>query len=193
MPIIGGLLPMTTIDYPDHLAAVLFCQGCGWRCQYCHNPELLPTKGENQLNWADVLAFLNKRKGLLDAVVFSGGEPCLQAALLAGIKAVKALGFKVGLHSSGCYPERLKAILPWVDWIGLDVKALPENYPRLTGKARSGLDAWHSVELVLASKVKHQMRITLHPDFTSQSEATKIQERLNKMGAQELVLQQARV
>ncbi|HEX6005079.1 MAG TPA: radical SAM protein, partial [Burkholderiales bacterium] len=77
----GGLVALSTTDYPDHLAAVVFGQGCPWRCGYCHNPHLLPKRGVARIAWRDVLAFLERRRGLLDAVVFSGGEPTLQAAL----------------------------------------------------------------------------------------------------------------
>ena len=78
---VGGLVPLSTTDYPDHLSAVVFCQGCPWRCAYCHNPHLLPRRSDSEIAWPDVLAFLDRRRGLLDAVVFSGGEPTLQRAL----------------------------------------------------------------------------------------------------------------
>ena len=70
---VGGLTRLSASDYPGKLAAVVFCQGCAWRCGYCHNPELQPARGAYEIPWADVLAFLEKRRGLLDAVVFSGG------------------------------------------------------------------------------------------------------------------------
>ena len=78
---IGGITPLTTIDFPGRLAAVLYCQGCPWRCSYCHNPELLDATTPAEMDWPQVLAFLRKRQGLLDGVVFSGGEPTLQAGL----------------------------------------------------------------------------------------------------------------
>ena len=69
---VGGFVPLTTLDYPGRLACVLFCQGCAWRCRYCHNPALLCPRGEQEVPWAEVRAFLRRRQGLLDAVVFSG-------------------------------------------------------------------------------------------------------------------------
>ena len=78
---IGGFTPFTTTDYPGQLAAVVFCQGCPWRCAYCHNPHLLPVEGPESHAWPDLLRFLASRRGLLDAVVFSGGEPTLQGGL----------------------------------------------------------------------------------------------------------------
>ena len=87
---VGGLVPLSTADYPDHLAAVVFCQGCPWRCPYCHNPHLLPRRSDAPIDWADVLAFLERRRGLLEAVVFSGGEPTLQPALADAIRSMES-------------------------------------------------------------------------------------------------------
>ena len=78
---VGGMVPLTTLDYPGLLACVLFCQGCAWRCRYCHNPDLIPARGEQEIPWPQVLEFLRRRQGLLQAVVFSGGEPTLQEGL----------------------------------------------------------------------------------------------------------------
>jgi pyruvate formate lyase activating enzyme len=72
---VGGLTRLSATDYPGKLAAVVFCQGCAWRCDYCHNPELQPPRSTGEIAWPEVLAFLERRKGLLDAVVFSGGGP----------------------------------------------------------------------------------------------------------------------
>ncbi len=119
---IGGITPLTTIDFPGRLAAVVYCQGCPWRCSYCHNPELLDATAPAAVPWPQVLAFLQSRRGLLDGVVFSGGEPTLQAALPAALAEVRAMGFATGLHTGGMYPERLAAVLPLLDWVGLDVK-----------------------------------------------------------------------
>ena len=101
---VGGLTPLTTIDYPDNLSAVVFCQGCPLRCRYCHNAELLPRRGATHIAWRDILYFLRQRQGLLDAVVFSGGEPTQQRGLADAIDEVRALGFKIGLHTAGIYP-----------------------------------------------------------------------------------------
>ena len=186
---IGGLLPLTTIDYPGKLAAVIFCQGCPWRCRYCHNAQLLPSQRRTTIDWHTVESFLTKRQGLLDAVVFSGGEPTMQPALHKAIKAVKALGYSVGLHSSGAYPAELAAILPLIDWLGLDVKALPEHYQAITQQAHSGDNAWQSVNEVIKSGVAHQMRITYHPLLMTQEEKHTIITRLTQMGAHEVVVQ----
>ncbi|HEX7972614.1 MAG TPA: anaerobic ribonucleoside-triphosphate reductase activating protein, partial [Thiobacillus sp.] len=150
---VGGLTPLSTTDWPGQLAAVVFCQGCPWRCGYCHNPDLIPARGANEIPWDDVLAFLHRRQGLLDGVVFSGGEPTLQAALPDAMREVRALGFRIGLHTGGAYPQRLAAVLPLVDWVGFDVKAPFADYARITGAAGSGARALAGLQQVLASGV----------------------------------------
>src|SRR5215831_3439565 len=104
---VGGLIPLSASDWPGYLSAVVFCQGCPWRCGYCHNPHLLPARGSGGIAWSDVLAFLQRRAGLLDAVVFSGGEPLAQATLANAMRGVRRLGFRIGLHTGGAYPARL--------------------------------------------------------------------------------------
>lgn len=190
---IGGFTPFTTTDYPGHLAAVVFCQGCPWRCTYCHNPHLLPADGPETHVWGDILAFLETRRGLLDAVVFSGGEPTLQSGLPEAIAAVRALGFKVGLHSAGMYPERLAPLLPLIDWIGLDVKAQAADYPRITGVPGSGEKAWESLRRVLDSGIAHQLRCTWSPALYPQTELDRLRETLFRQGAGKLVVQECRL
>lgn len=189
---IGGFTPFTLTDYPGHLAAVVFCQGCPWRCSYCHNPHLLPGDGPQSHAWTDILAFLETRRGLLDAVVFSGGEPTAQGGLFDAMAAVKARGFKVGLHSAGMYPERLAQCLPLVDWIGLDVKARPADYPRLTGVDKSGDAPWQSVRRVIAAGVDYQLRCTWSPALFSADALEDLRAALRALGARDLNVQTCR-
>jgi pyruvate formate lyase activating enzyme len=102
---VGGITAFTTVDYPDHLAAVVFCQGCPWRCRYCHNQHLQPRRSASPTRWTweRLEAFLGDRRGLLEAVVFSGGEPTAQPALAEAMQAVRAMGFLIGLHTAGIF------------------------------------------------------------------------------------------
>ncbi|MDR2565457.1 MAG: anaerobic ribonucleoside-triphosphate reductase activating protein [Bifidobacteriaceae bacterium] len=159
---IGGLSKLSTCDWPGKLAATVFLQGCPWNCLYCHNPDLIDPRAPGSLDWADVLAFLRGRVGLLDAVVFSGGEATRQE-LGPAIAQVRELGFLVGLHTSGAYPRRLAALLDKVDWVGFDVKALPDNLPQVTGVAASAAAMAESLRLLLASGVDCQVRTTWGP------------------------------
>lgn len=189
---VGGLTPLTTIDYPGELAAVIFCQGCPWRCRYCQNAELLEASAAARMEWEEVLAFLERRRGLLDAVVFSGGEPTLQRGLSAAIAQVRTLGFKIGLHTAGCYPERLTELLTFVDWVGLDVKALAEHYADLTSVKGSGAAAWTSLQQVLASRADYEVRITVHPTLLPPERLRELLHRLAHVGVKLIALQACR-
>jgi len=186
---VGGLTPLSTSDWPGMLAAVVFCQGCPWRCGYCHNPDLIPARGESEIPWDEVLAFLHRRQGLLDGVVFSGGEPTAQADLLEAMREVRALGFKIGLHTGGAYPQHLAALLPLVDWVGFDVKAPFADYPRVTGAAGSGERALISLQQVLASGVDHELRTTVHPALLTDTELVSLGRDLAARGAKHYVIQ----
>ncbi|HQT26847.1 MAG TPA: anaerobic ribonucleoside-triphosphate reductase activating protein, partial [Burkholderiales bacterium] len=150
----GGFTPLSTADYPGCLSAVVFCRGCPWRCGYCHNPHLLDPDFRGGPNWDEILEFLERRKGLLDAVVFSGGEPTLQKRLAGALKEVREMGFRTGLHTSGAFPECLEAVFPYLDWVGMDVKAPFEDYEAITHAKGSGEKARRSVELILESNVE---------------------------------------
>jgi len=186
---VGGITPFTATDYPGKLAAVVFVQGCPWRCGYCHNPHLQPRLSESSLAWQQVLDLLQRRVGLIDAVVFSGGEPTIDAALADAICAVRELGFDVGLHSAGTYPKRLAEILPLLDWVGLDIKASFAQYDRITQITGSGHQARAAAEAVLASGVDYEFRTTIHPALLPEAEVLALAQSLAQMGAQKYVLQ----
>jgi pyruvate formate lyase activating enzyme len=154
---VGGLTRLSAADYPGKLAAVVFCQGCAWRCGYCHNPELQAARGAREIPWEKVRAFLEKRRGLLDAVVFSGGEPTQQRGLAAAMREVKALGYCIGLHTAGIVPRRLAEVLPLVDWVAMDAKAPFCEHERVTGARGSGRRARQSLDLLLASGVAREV------------------------------------
>ncbi|MEW8029951.1 MAG: anaerobic ribonucleoside-triphosphate reductase activating protein [Candidatus Thiodiazotropha sp.] len=179
---VGGFTPMTTIDYPDHLSAVIFCQGCPMRCHYCHNRELLPAQTDKSIPWKDILGFLSVRRGLLDGVVFSGGEPTLQRSVGQAVEEIKSMGYLVGLHTAGVYPERFEQLLPLIDWVGLDIKALAEDYPALTGVSGSGESAWRSARLLAASGIAHEIRTTLYPAIDNPDYRNRLQRELTALG-----------
>jgi pyruvate formate lyase activating enzyme len=189
---VGGLTRLSATDYPGRFCAVVFCQGCVWRCGYCHNPHLLPRKGHTELAWAEVMAFLRRRRGLLDAVVFSGGEPTLQAGLAAAMQEVKALGFLIGLHTAGIVPRHLARVLPLVDWVGMDIKAPFADYDRVTGVPTSGPHARASMELILASGVACQFRTTVQPGSPDSSSVVRVSALLQEKGVASHVVQEAR-
>lgn len=179
---IGGLERLSLCDWPGELVATLFLQGCPWSCGYCHNPHLIPPRAETGLDWQAALAFLSGRRGLLDAVVFSGGEPTLQTALPVAMRQVREMGFRIGLHTGGPYPARLAAVLPLVDWVGFDVKAPFDAYADTTAVPGSGRRARDSLRLLLASGVAYQVRTTVHPGLLDAAALARMQAELDQMG-----------
>jgi pyruvate formate lyase activating enzyme len=186
---VGGLARLSTCDWPGELVATIFCQGCPWDCGYCHNPHLIPPNAETDIAWPNILSFLDSRRGLLDGVVFSGGEPTLQAALPEAMRAVRALGFRIGLHTAGPYPERLAAVLPLIDWIGFDVKAAFDDYEHITAVAGSGAKAKASLRKVLTAGIACDIRTTVHDALLNQDALARLASELAALGVQEHRLQ----
>lgn len=189
---VGGFAPFTTIDYPGCLSAVVFCQGCSWRCGYCHNKHLQPFSGDGFCDWNSVVSFLESRIGILDAVVFSGGEPTAQKDLYAAIIEVRRLGFKIGLHTSGSNPKTFEKCLPVIDWVGFDIKAPFNEYAFITCIRGSGEKAEESVGILRASSVLRQFRTTVDPLLLEENRLTKIQELVKSWG-EEIILQEMRI
>ncbi|NNJ62806.1 MAG: anaerobic ribonucleoside-triphosphate reductase activating protein [Dactylosporangium sp.] len=186
---IAGLARLSTCDWPGRLVATVFCQGCPWSCGYCQNADLIPPRGPAPLAWREVTALLRRRVGLLDAVVFSGGEPTMQPALATAIDEVRALGFAVGLHTSGAYPDRLVPLLPLVDWVALDIKAPASRYPAVTGRAASAERAFASLAHVLASGVEHEVRTTIDPAVLDATALAELADALTAAGVRTFAAQ----
>lgn len=186
---IGGLSALSSVDWPGELAATVFLQGCPWRCPYCHNPHLLDAAGGDDLSWEGVLGFLRARVGLLDGVVFSGGEPTVQAGLAPAMREVRELGFKVALHTGGPVPARVHEVLPLLDWVGFDLKAPFAEYERVTRVPGSGEAARESLAALLASGVAYEVRTTVHPALLDDAALLRMADELAEMGVMRWVLQ----
>ena len=190
---IGAVTPLSTVDWPGRLAAVVFLQGCAWRCSYCHNGHLQDAAGPVTLGWPHVREFLERRRGLLDAVVFSGGEPTQQAAALAGAaREARALGFLTGLHTAGLYPDKLARLLPLFDWVGLDIKAPRGDYAEITGARGSGDRARESLAHVLRSGVEYECRTTWHEGLYPAERLAQLGDELSAAGVRQWVVQTCR-
>lgn len=142
--------------------------------------------------WPDVVSFLQRRRGLLEAVVFSGGEPLAQTGLAEAIKATRRIGFRIALHTGGAYPHRLAEVLPLVDWVGFDIKAAFADYPRITTVAGSGDRALASARLLIESGVAHEFRTTVHPRQHDAPGLERLARRLAALGGRNYVLQEFR-
>jgi anaerobic ribonucleoside-triphosphate reductase activating protein len=190
--VVGGFVPFSTLDWPGRFVAVVFVQGCPWRCGYCHNPHLQRRTAQFPGGWPRVVDMLEKRRGLLDGVVFSGGEPTADPCLAEAMTQVRALGYRVGLHTAGIYPRRLARVLPLADWVALDVKAGDADYAGLTGDPRAARKAAASRAAVLASGVALECRTTWHPGLFDTSGLLDLAQRLAREGVQEYALQEFR-
>lgn len=188
---VGGLTPFTAIDYPGKLSAVVFIQGCPWRCGYCHNPQLQSRFGGERC-WDSIMALLARRVGMLDAVVFSGGEPTIDPALAEAMLEVRSLGMEVGLHTACIYPRRLEEVLPLADWVGFDIKARFDDYAKVTGIAGSGESARECMEMIVASGVPHECRTTMHPALTGADQLEELATTLAAAGVKNYALQEFR-
>jgi len=191
---VAGVLPFSSVDFPGRLAAVVFLQGCPWRCGYCHNPGLQAKGDGDGPRWPELRHWLERRLGRLDGVVFGGGEPSLDPSLPAALGELRELGYQLGLHTAGIAPRRLAALLPHLDWVGLDVKSSLDDealHDRITG-LRGGLKAVReSLALLEASGVDFECRSTLHPTWFTEADLLRLVRGL--AGVPRHVLQLARL
>lgn len=189
---IGGITPCSTVDWPDQLAAVVFLQGCPWRCTYCHNNDLQTACGSGRVTWTEVEALLRQRRGLLDGVVLSGGEATAQAGVAEAAARVRELGFACAMHTAGVYPRRLARCLPFLDWAALDIKALPDDYDQLTGAAGSLARVDESLDLLLESGIDFECRTTVDWALLPPASLVILGERLAAKGVANFAVQLAR-
>ncbi|MBR3511313.1 MAG: anaerobic ribonucleoside-triphosphate reductase activating protein [Alphaproteobacteria bacterium] len=186
---IGGLVSFTTIDYPGKLAAVLFLVGCPLKCAYCSNAHLIPV-GEGEYDPEKTFEWLKSRVGKLEGVVFSGGEALMQADVtIEYMKRVKDLGFSIGLHTNGFYPDLLKKCVDIVDWIGLDFKATKQHYKDLTGIDIAYDRMIESLQYWVSTGHDLEVRTTCDPRYVSKDDLLEIAEISSKMGVKNFAVQ----
>lgn len=156
---IGGVQKTSLLDFPDKISAIVFTQGCNFRCGYCHNPELIVLKNEPSYTVDGFFEFLETRKGKLDGVVITGGEPCLQKDLIEFIRRIKNMGFLVKLDTNGSFPDVLEKALPYIDYVAMDIKAPIDKYFEI---AKYNPDKiLKSISLIMNSGVDYEFRTTV--------------------------------
>lgn len=161
---IVGIQKLTLLDYPGRVACTVFLNGCNFRCPYCHNAQLLEGSEEEILTTDGLLAFLNKRKGILDGVCITGGEPTIHPELRQLIRSVRDLGYSVKLDTNGSRPEVLRQLLEegLVDYVAMDLKNGPDSYEETVGLKRFDLaNIGESICLLLDSGIKFEFRTTV--------------------------------
>ena len=165
---IQGLQKLTLLDYPGKVACTVFLGGCDFRCPFCHNSELLEGPMPSETDSEGLLAFLGKRRGLLDGVCVTGGEPLLRPDLATLLERIKSLGFLVKLDTNGSHPDRLRTIVETglADYVAMDVKNCPKRYAETAGVP--GLDLGptrESIAFLLEGHVDYEFRTTVVKEF----------------------------
>ena len=162
---ISGLRKMTLLDFPDRVACTVFTGGCDLRCPFCHNASLvLPERASDETDESEVLRFLEKRRGMLEGVAVTGGEPLLHADLPDFLRKLRAMGYAVKLDTNGTFPDRLRAVVEegLVDYVAMDVKNAPLLYGKTVGLRDFDLtDVERSKDLLLAGCVRYEFRTTV--------------------------------
>ena len=160
---IGGFQKMTVLDYPGKIAATVFTYGCNLRCPFCHNSSLV-VDDSALLREDEILRYLARRKGILDGVCVSGGEPLLQSDIEDFLREIRALGLAVKLDTNGTLPYRLAGVMEQglVDYVAMDVKNAPQKYAETTGCESVDLDAVReSVSLLMRAGIPYEFRTTV--------------------------------
>ena len=161
--IIEGLQKTTLLDYPGYVACTVFAHGCNLRCPFCHNAGLVVRKPENIISMQELEGFLNKRRGILDGVCLTGGEPLMQKDVIDFLRFLKSFGYKVKLDTNGFYPERLSEAIEneLVDYIAMDIKSSRENYAKAVGIPNIDISpVEESVKLIMNSGLDYEFRTT---------------------------------
>ena len=170
---IHGLQKMTLLDFPGHVACTVFTGGCDLRCPFCHNFELVDGTAPAIMEEEELLSFLEKRRGLLDGVAFTGGEPCLQKNLPELMRKIREMGFAIKLDTNGNHPDMLEKMISegLVDYVAMDIKNSPEKYAVTSGLETLDLTKIRqSVEILKSGRVDYEFRTTVVAQFHEEND-----------------------
>ncbi len=189
---IGGVTPFSTLDCPGRISAVFYFQGCPFRCPYCHNKEF-QTVNPSAYKVSDFKDFLQSRKGFLETIVFSGGEPLLFPEALDELTGlVVDNGFEVALHTSGFNPKVLKDYVTAfpVKWVGIDLKAAPEDYPLATGTEKNYFqNTAKSIYILKDAGLSFEVRTTIFHSLLNEEHLSSLLRAVRKLGIEKVVWQ----
>ncbi len=176
---IGGLVKFTLIDFPGRPAAIVFTQGCNFRCRYCHNPELVyPHLFTEPVAEEEIWSFLQRRQGTLEGVVVSGGEPTLHEDLPVFMARLKAMGYATKLDTNGARPAMLKELIDQklVDFIAMDLKAPLGKYSVITGVETNPEILRQSMDLIRTSGLEYEFRTTYDKEVLTDTDIKALEE-----------------
>lgn len=188
---IQGLQKVTLLDFPGRVACTVFLAGCNFRCPFCHNASLVThVDPSGNIPMEEVISFLQKRRGILDGVCVTGGEPLLTPGLDVFVRKIKDLGYEIKLDTNGSNVERLKSLTGsgLIDYVAMDIKNAPEKYGMTIGI--DGYDLWNvskSVDYLLSGTVPYEFRTTVVREFHKREDFERIGQWL--AGAQRYYLQ----
>ena len=168
--IISGMQKLTLVDYPGHTACLIFTQGCNFRCPFCHNRDLvIGTDNSNKIDEQVLFDYLDKRKGLIDGVCISGGEPLLQKDIKLFIKKIREKGYKIKLDTNGSKPEVLQDLIEsnLVDYVAMDVKNIFSKYDETIGCKSNLEDIKKSISILKSSNIDYEFRTTIAKELHS--------------------------
>lgn len=174
---IEALQKLTLLDYPGKMAATVFTYGCNLRCPFCHNALLVTEESDGGISVEEVLSFLSKRKGMLEGVCVTGGEPLLQSDVEDFLREVKGMGFSVKLDTNGTFPEKLKSVVRkgLADYVAMDVKNSLDKYALTSGKTCMDLSAiTESIRFLLSGEVEAEFRTTVVKTYHTEEDLLKI-------------------
>ncbi len=161
---IAGFQKLTLLDYPQKTACTVFTHGCNFRCPFCHNASLVTYDACTAVSEREVFAHLEKRKGVLDGVCISGGEPLLQSSLFEFVQKIKSMGYLVKLDTNGSVYARLEVLVKsgLVDYVAMDIKNSPQKYAETCGLKSVDFDSIiRSKELLMKSGIEYEFRTTV--------------------------------
>lgn len=166
--VISGFEKLTLLDYPGKTACLVFTQGCNFRCPFCHNKDLLCNGCDSKFKEEEIFDYLEKRKGLIDGVCITGGEPLLQKDIEKFILKIKQMGFLVKLDTNGSNPDKLSRLINIVDYIAMDIKNDFLDYGKTSGVEKINIDnIKRSIKIIEESDVEHEFRTTVVKQFHS--------------------------
>lgn len=181
---IGGITKSSLIDYPKKISAVIFLIGCNFNCPYCHNPELVISNIIEPIDINTIYSFLKKRKGLLDGVVITGGEPTLHKKLPEFIKNIKDMGYLIKLDTNGSNPNMVEELIEnkLIDYIAMDIKAPFDEYNNIITKEINIENVKKTFKLLVQNKVDYEFRTTVVSNLLNYESFVKINEIFKKEG-----------